>query len=366
MGRGPSALALFQFKWNTMAITPSTAPVPNQVNPTPGNLPYVQELNYGQMIGEVASWNPNASSSMIERWINHIARKVYDRRMWYGLLTKGQIVTPPIYNTGSCSVTTGSASVQGITGPNGTLWTASLIGRAFRIGFTYPIYQIIGVDPTNQVLTLELQWGGPNISSTGYYIVQQYWSIPNIKYIYAALNLQMMYRMWTNLNQSSLDNLDPSRQRLYYPWAIASMPPDPNGNFQCELYPASTIQQAYPYLAYVQPPNLINDTDSLPSFIRCDIVLAHGIADALMYRPKDNPYYSESTALSIASAKMKEFEAELFQMSQADEALFRQDIIAPFERYPYFQPGGAILAAISPMLAGDAGGIGGGDWGGDF
>ena len=347
-----------------MPITPSSPPIPNQVGPN-GSLPYSQQQGFGQILGEILSWNPNFSSSLAEVAVNGIVRKIYDRRMWYGLFTKGQIITPPIYNTGSCSVTTGSASVQGVTGASGTLWTTALIGRSFRIGFTYPIYQIIAVDPIAQVLTLELQWGGPPLSNTGYFIVQQYYSIPNIKYIYAALNLQMMYRMWTNLTQSSLDNLDPSRQRLYYPWAIASMPPDPSGNYQIELYPASVIQQAYPYLAFVQPPNLVNDTDTLPSYIRTDVVVMAGIVEALRYRTKDNPYYSESVALSIADAKMKEFESELFRMDQADENLNRLDVIAPFERYPYYQPGGAILAAISPMMAGDAGGgIGGEDWGG--
>lgn len=338
-------------------------PIPDQITPS-GKAPYTQQYNFGQMIGQVSSWNPNCDTAQIEGFLNDALRKVCDRRLWYGMMTKGQINTIPLYIASTCSVTTGSPIVQGVTGPSGTLWTAALIGRSFRIGYTYPIYNIVAVDAINQTLTLELPWGGPALGPTSYFIVKQYYSIPNIKYIYAALNLQMMYRMWTNLNQNSLDNLDPSRQRLIYPWAIASMPPDPDGNFQFELYPAATTQQSLPYLAFTQPPNLVTDKDNLPPYIRGDIVIKHGIADALRWRPKSNPHYSESVALQIAGEKMKEFESELLHMEWADEQVYRQDAIAPFERYPYFQPGGAILAAISPMMAGDGGSmIGGGGWG---
>ena len=341
-------------------------PVANQIVPSGKQNPFTQPYNFGQMIGQISSWNPNFPSSDIEIAINHAIREICDRRLWYGMMTKGQIVTVPLYNASTCSVATNSATVTGVTGPSGTNWTSSLIGRSFRIGYTFPIYNIIGVDTVAQALTLELPWGGPSLSSTSYFIVRQYYSIPNIKYIYAALNLQMMYRMWTNLTQNSLDNLDPSRQRLIYPWAIAGMPPDADGNYQIELYPAAITQQALPYIAFVQPPLLTDDPDILPPYIRPDIVVKRGIADALRYRPKANPYYSEALAMQVATQKLKEYESELLHMEWADENLFRQDVIAPFERYPYFQPGGAILAAISPMIAGDAGYmLGGAGWGED-
>lgn len=297
--------------------------IANQIGPTSAVTPYVQQMNFAQMIGQLLSYNPNFSSSQADVTLNSIVRKVYDRRLWYGLMVKGQIVTPGTTTGGTIALTLGSASVVG----TGTAFTASMIGQSLRVGFINPIYNIINVDVTNQVLTLELPWGSPSVSATGYFITQYYYSFPNLNYFYSVKNLQLMYRLWTNLTQAFLDNVDPSRMQLIYPKVVAQMPPDTNGNYQVELWPASQIQQALPYLAYVQPPNLVNDGDSLPPYIRADIVVAHGIADALMWRPKDNSFYSESSAMTIASAKMKEFESELVRMEWQDENRYRQDCL---------------------------------------
>jgi hypothetical protein len=327
--------------------------VTNQVNPTynlTGQLPYVQQQNFGQMIGEVAQWTPNCDIAQIQVFINNAVRVVLDRRLWYSLLVKGQLVSSGFYSTGTLTTVDGSPIVTGI----GTAWTTSLVGQALRVGYTTPIYQIIAVDATHQTLTLELPWGGPAYSGIGYYITQYYYSIPNIKFIYTAVNLQLQYRLWTNVAQTLLDNIDPSRLRVMYPYVLATMPPDPQGNYQVEMWPASTTALAFPYKAYVQPPNLVNDSDSLPPFIRCDIIVARAVADALRYRTKDNPYYSEAVALSIAAEKMKEFEAEVARAEGMDENLWRADYLNMNETYPTLdlltglRPGGDFIRAMTP------------------
>jgi hypothetical protein len=330
--------------------------IPNQIGQTIGNLPYSQQQNFGSMIGEVQSHNPNCDSAMVGQFLNNAARKFYDRRLWYGLMVKGQLVSPPVTTGGSVQLTVGSQTVTG----TGTNFSSSLVGQSLRVGYNNPPYNVTAVaSPTS--LTIELPWGGTTYSSVGYFIAQLYYSIPNIKYIYAAINMQLQMRMWTNLTQQSLDNLDPSRQQVMYPWCIAGMPPDALGNYQCELYPASFIQQAFPYIAYVQPPNLINDGDSLPPFIRCDIIKAHAISDALRYRTKDNPYYSEAVCLQIAKEKMSEFEGETLRMEQSDENQYRQDIQMSWEMYPFYQPGGSFWNATHPIMADGAGGWGEGN-----
>jgi hypothetical protein len=327
--------------------------IPNQVNPTynvTGQLPFSQQMAYGAMIGQVTSWNPNFDVPMAQVSINNALRVFLDRRLWYGLLVKGQLVSSGFYSTGTLTTVDGSPIVTGI----GTAWTTSLVGQALRVGYTTPIYQIIAVDATHQTLTLELPWGGPAYSGIGYYITQYYYSIPNIKFIYTAVNLQLQYRLWTNVAQTLLDNIDPSRLRVMYPYVLATMPPDPQGNYQVEMWPASTTALAFPYKAYVQPPNLVNDSDSLPPFIRCDIIVARAVADALRYRTKDNPWYSEAVALSIAETKMKEFEAEVARAEGMDENLWRQDALSANETYPFLdiqsglRPGGDFIRAMTP------------------
>ena len=335
-----------------MPITPP-APIANQITPS-GVQPYVQQQNFGQMVGECQSWNPNASAAMIQNWINNHVRKFYDRRLWYGLMTRGQIVTPKFYSQGQVSLTLGSTTIVGA----GTTFTPDMVGRALRVGYNNPIYQIVSVTDATH-LTVDLPWGAPTLGPVGYYIVKYYYSIPNIKYILTAVNLQLQQRMVTNLNQFSLNSIDPSRQQLMYSWGIAGMPPDPNGNYQFELYPASMVQQAIPYVAYVQPPNLVNDEDTLPPFVRCDIIKNFTIPDVLRYRTKENPYYDPATALTIAGEKMKEAESEAMRTEQADENLYRQDIVLDFEQFPMYQPGGAFWDALHAVSAGSSGGD---DW----
>jgi hypothetical protein len=75
-----------------------------------------------------------------------------------------------------------------------------------------------------------------------------------------------------------------------------------------------------------------------------DTIKAGVIAEALMYRPKDNPSYSEATAIAVAETKRKEFEYEIVKAEFADENLWRQDIqMAEEMQMPLIGPDGAFL-----------------------
>ncbi len=327
-------------------------PIANQITPS-GNAPYTQQYNFGQAIGQCISWNPNLDAAMASTMINDSLRKLIDRRTWLGLMTKGQLVTSGFYSTGQVITTLNSNEIQGV----GTSWTTALIGQSIRVGYTAPIYNILNVNVPDQILTIELPFGCNFTSPSGYFITQYYYSFPNIKYIYSAKNLQLQYRLWTNMPQQFIETVDPARLRIVYPWLMATMPPDTNGNYQVELWPASMTQQAIPYLAYVQPPTLTSDDDNFPAFFRGDIVVAGAVSNALRYRTKDNTYYSESVALAIAKEKSAEFEMEALHMEQVDENLFRQDTMSFMETFPLLdprsgaRPGGAMYEAMSAYSA---------------
>ena len=321
--------------------------IPQQVQPNAGVLPYAQQMNLGQMIGSASAWNPNAIPQ-ISGWINQIVRQIYDKKTWYGLFTKGQIICPQAYTTGQATVVSGSTTVTG----TGTSWDATLIGRQFRTGFNQPIYTITAVNPFAQTLTLELPWGGYP-GTFGYYIVQYYFNLgPNIKYIKTMVNMQMGFKLRTNLTQDFLDSIDPWRITTNFPWGIAPMPADPNGNYLVELYPAAWTAQALPFNVYVQPPNLVNDSDSLPPYIRADVVVKEAQAWALRYKPKENPGYSEGAALSLANTFHQEHEALLLDMANADENLYRTSATIKGEDLPYFTPGGDMWSATHACMAG--------------
>lgn len=340
-----------------MPITPIT----NQIVPS-SQQPFSNQAQVGQTVGECSSYNPGMSSSLVFNFLNNAVRDYYDRRNWYGLLRKGQFVSPGYYSTGTVTLTYGSAVVQG----NNTAWTPSLNGvtilqQQLRVGFTSPIINIIGFNQALQQITLELPWGLPSQSTSGYWITQYYYSIPNVKYIYSVKNLQLMYRIWSNIPQNLLENWDPSRLQFMYPRVLASMPPDVNGNTQFEMWPAPNTQQAFPYLAYIYPDNLTADTDNFPPFTRIDVIKCRVIADVLRYRPRQNTAYSESAALTMAAQKMKEYEAGIEIAARADESLYRTDIVTQWEQMPYANMdwgsgvllGGATMAAMSAVSVDD-------------
>lgn len=337
-----------------MPITPPVV-VANQVQPS-GALPFVQQMNFGQMIGQVSDFNSNALPK-IPAWINYIARKIFDMKTWYGTWVKGQIVCPPAVTGGTATVTYNSNVVQGVN----TVWDNTLIGRQFRTGLNNPIYTIVNVDVAAQQLILELPWAGPlppgqTTQTTGYNIVKMYYMIgQNIKYIKTAVNVQLGYKMKLNWTQDLLNKIDPWRIWVNFPIALAPLPTDPNGNYMVEMWPAPFTQQAMPYTAYVQPPNLIDDLDTLPPYIRCDIVIKEAIYWALMYKPKQNPGYDPQTALAVADRMHKEFLTDLEAMWNADENLYRTSSTITEEDYPEYTPGGDLWAAMHAVMGSDSG-----------
>ena len=333
-----------------MPITPPIV-IENQITPAPGVQPYSQEFNFGQAIGFVSAYNPNAIAQ-IPGWISTIIYKMVDIKTWYGLWRRGQIVCPPAVTGGTAQVTYNSNVVQGVN----TSWDNTLIGRQFRTGLNNPIYTIVEVDFGAQQLILELPWAGPlppgqNTQVTGYNIVQMYYMIAqNIKYIKTAVNVQLGYKMRLNWTQDLLNKIDPWRIWVNFPCALAPLPADPNGNYIVEMWPAPFTQQAMPYTAYVQPPPMINDTDPFPTYFRSDIICKEAICWALRYKPKQNPGYDPATALEVAREFHKEFLADLENMWNADENLYRTSSTIELEDYPDFMPGGNLAAAMHAVL----------------
>jgi len=302
-------------------------------------------MNFSQAIGRVQSWNPDATA-MAGQWINDAVRKIYDRKTWYSLMVKGQVVCPKAVNSGKATVTLGSPTVVG----TGTTWTVDLIGRQFRFGFQNPIYTIVDVDEVGQALTLEMPWGG-DTRSAGYFIVGYYYNLgPNIKYLKSMTNVIQGWRMWTDRTQEYLDNIDPWRQAGgVFPWCVAPMPTDSAGNYLVEIYAVPWVQQVLPFRAYIQPPNLVNDDDQFPPYIRADVVVKDAIAKALVWRgPKLNKYYDAQQSAVFTS----EFENELLHMADADENLYRTQVQDPSEMSMNMAPGGSMWDATHAVMAG--------------
>lgn len=333
-----------------MPIISGPVDIPQQVLPSPDGTYYQNQGNVGYLIGLIQAWNPDLSQPVILGIINGTLRKIYDRKTWFFNFVKGQVVAPQAVTTGQVAVTLGSDMVVG----TGTPWTTDLIGRQFRIGYNNPIYTIVDV-PDATHLQIELAWGSPSVTA-GYFIIQNYFDFgPNVKYIKTMVNMQLGYKFYLHSTQDWLNTKDPWRQSQNFPYIAAGMPLAANGDYLQELYPAPWIQQAFPFMAYIQQPNVANDEDNLPPYMRLDIVAKDGIAEALVIGgPKKNKYYDRAESMG----KRAEFEAELNRLANADENLYRTEVVKFGEDLPYYDPGGSLWAAQHAVSAGGSSGGG--------
>jgi hypothetical protein len=252
---------------------------------------------------------------------------VIDRRLWYGLLVRGQVNVPTVYSTGQATFTQNSNLVTGV----GTGWTQAMAGMQIRSGFSTGWYNIASVNPSNQTLILDLPWGNPTLTQVGYSIVQTWITMgSNIKLVLEMVNQRQGIRLWTNVPQAVLNAKDVWRTTQGWTRVLASKEPMANGSPQFELWPAPTYQQAFPFLAYTQPPDLALDGDTPATFVRSDIVVLPAIKDALLFKGKSSKYYDPT----VAGIKEKEFQTELEKMELNDDNSYRKDVQWNYNSFP--------------------------------
>ena len=306
-----------------MPVIYSNPVYPWQVSADGSQAPSTQ-LNYREMLNEVTSWNPNVDPMQAGRFINNYYRKVIDMRNWYGLKIKGQVAVQAITNTGQVQTTYGNPVVQGI----GTSWDTTLQGLQFRTGFTFGYQTIVFVDPTAQTLQLDTPFvGTPGVNTSGYQIVESYLDFgANIKRLIWATNQQQGWPMVCNIPVETINAWDTWLQSLGWSRFLATRSASPGGSLILECWPNPNSAQTFPFEAYQQPPNLTLDDDSMVPWIASDLIVTRAVADALMFRPKQNPYYDPATALAVARDKKQEFNERVEQMSGADNNMDQQDV----------------------------------------
>jgi len=283
------------------------------------------------MVGELLMWQPDLPPQAAKRIIQNAYRRIIDSRNFYGTLLKGQITVPNAYTTGQVTTTTNSNIVTGV----GTNWTPDMVGYQFRIGFSTPIYTITNVISPNQ-LQVDLAWGAPSQSGTSYQVFNNIVSFgANIKRLYTVVNQQQGYRLKLNIPQEVLNIYDTWRTTTGWTYIVANYAPSADGQPQYELYPAPTFQQSFPFLAFTQPQDLVNDGDFPALSVRSDVIMYGSIPHALLFRGKTNKYYDPQTAMYFT----KQFEAELQSNKMNDNDLYQRDLMWEYDKYPFTQFG---------------------------
>ena len=315
-------------------------PVNTSILPTAQ--PASTQLNAAQMWGEVQEWSPDCPAFIVKRMVANNYRRIIDYRQWYGTLVKGQVVAPQAVTAGSVVTTLGLNTVQG----TGTAWDITMVGRQFRVGFANPIYTITAVDAVNQVLTLDLPWGGNTQTAQGYQIFQNLFVLdPKIKSIYQMVNQKQGYRLELHCPQDVLNIHDTWRTQTGWTYLASDREPTPTGSPQIELYPAPTFQQAFPFWAFLQPGDLQQPTDYPLAYIRSDIIVLGAIADVLLFRGKNSKYYDPNTSNIYRQLQMVEVE----KMAMKDNNLLQQDLRWEFEKWPMTQMGAAFWQSHSDV-----------------
>lgn len=318
-------------------VSPSYVSIAGQVNQTTQG-PSTQK-NFRQMQGEVLQWNPDAPPPLVQSWLNNAYRRIVDHRLWYGLLTRGQISVPTVYSTGTATFTLGSNQIQGI----GTTWTMSMVGMQIRCGFNTGYYNISAVNPTTQVITVDLPWGNPT-ATAGYQLLQTWVTLgPNIKMVLDMVNQRQGWRLGVNIPQQAINQWDTWRTTTGWTQMLCNKEPNAAGWPMFELWPAPTFQQTFPFLAYVQPPDMVSDGDFPMTFIRSDIVILGAIKDALLFRGPKARYYDAN----VAQQKEKEFGGEVFKMANNDDGQYQKDLSWDYSRWPMSQYGANFMQSHS-------------------
>ena len=151
-----------------------------------------------------------------------------------------------------------------------------------------------------------------------------------MKRIYQMVNQQQGYQLITNMTQAALNRFDTWRTQMGWTWLVASWVMSQDGSPLWELYPAPTFQQTFPYLAIIQPPDMVAD-DSYPvSFLRTDILVNLGIAKAKLFGGKSNPYYD----MDVAVYFQKLAEVEINKMKAMDNTQWQQNLQWDYGSFP--------------------------------
>jgi hypothetical protein len=284
------------------------------------------------MVGELLQWNPDLPVLMAQKFIQNAYRRVIDYRLWYGMLVKGQVNVPNSTNSGTVAVTVGSTIITGV----GTPFDPSMVGYSFRVGFSTPIYRIVSVQSATQ-LTIDLPWGGPTQSLVGYMIFQNIVSFGNnVKKLLAVVNQRQGYRMRLHMPQEVLNIYDTWRTSTGWTYMVANYSPSPvDGSPQFELYPAPTFQQSFPFLAQVQPPDMVKDSDYPASWMRTDVIFYGAVTDVFLFRGKNSKYYDPGTAKIF----QERYNEELMKMARNDDNQYPKDLMWSFDSYPFTQYG---------------------------
>lgn len=289
--------------------------------------------SYSKIWGGVLLRCPLAGSFLAREWVSHAFRRLSERRMWSWLLKRGQFLVPAVYNTGTVTVVRGSTTVTGI----GTVWTALMVDRQFRIG-SNPIYTIVSINVVAQTLVLDQAWGGSNATSV-YEIYQCLFAVPTDFHSFVSVyDSKMNWQLHRNYTQQELNTWDSQRSSRGQAWVVApydyyTISGGLIPQLRMEFWPHNTAEYVYSMLYESRPTDLQDSGATLPRHVRGDLLLEMALAEAARWpgpsEERKNLYFN----IQLASMHDKRAEFMIMEMERQDDASAESDV-------SYLQPTG--------------------------
>jgi hypothetical protein len=284
---------------------------------------------YEEIVGKVTLHCPNVSSLLAREWVNNAFREVAERRTWSWLRKRHHFYCNTVYNTGTADAIQGSGTISG----TGTVWSAAMVGRQFRIGTSGPLHTI-SARASDTSITIDPVWGEATSSTQSYEIFNAYLTPKSDFFSFISVwDPSSSWQLYLHTSQEHLNSVDAQRSQSGTAYTVADLdytsidedgvavsPPLP----RYEVWPHRKSAYIYPYL-YVSRITDLESSGILPRYIRGDTLLKGALKEAAAYPGTDqkpNPFAGEYR-LKYYDSK---FEKDVAVLEKQDDEIYEQDL----------------------------------------
>jgi hypothetical protein len=251
----------------------------------------------GDMMTELRGAVPKLPMAFTKTLINRAWRTVRESDLWSFNLYESAWISPPTINTGTVTVTQGSASIQFDAAATAAINAGqiaqpySLITqRQFRPGNVAGvagIYNLLSYNQITGAAVLDRIYADPAGAGLAYNLYQLYYPAPFVDHLswISVRNMQMFLDLDLDTERQTIDAWDPQRSWYQFPTRVVPYMIDNRG--QGTQTPSATLgfplfelwgQPVTPYTYSLygirRGVDLVNPSDSLPLQVGEDLIIA--------------------------------------------------------------------------------------------
>lgn len=242
---------------------------------------------------------------VVKQALNDVLQEICQASNFSWLYGDSSFITAKPYETGTVSVTEGSATITG----SGTTWSSAMVGRKFYCGnATYEIATFVSTTS----MTLTTVYAGDSASGATYKIYQDQYSLASDVEDVLAMRQENWPSKIQKVGIEVLDNYYPQRNSFGYPCVYSIIGYDSTGYIKVAVYPIPNQARNiyYRYKKRVIEMTLDADTPIVP--LRYRWVLAKG-ALYIVAKHLDQP--------DIGKDFEREYRTGIAQLISADNKL---------------------------------------------